>query len=335
MLIQNTEASSDITIDSVAGSVYIEGQENIAYAILITADGGTSSTMRLHNDTGTAATSIELVSDLGGNTITSTAGLVAINALGVTAGDMTLTAGDDFALTVTGDITTSAATVTITGTTRGINLNATVGAIDVTTASTTNGDINITSVEDLTVTVTGYLNMVGGASVTLISTTGPLDITTASTTNGDIVLTAADNMTTTVSGDSYTTITGSWTLRAGTTTLDEIYFQRRTALITATTTLGTWQSGGVFFNSAGIDGTCAFILPTATVNLQYTFCDQSAVSGDIIKITASSGDSIEGGTAGKSILSPVSARASITLVCGTITNWQIMSGSGTWTHTAN
>ena len=84
--IQNTEAASDITINSVLGSIYIEAEEDAANAILLTADGGTASTMKLHNDTGTSVTegasSIQLLSDAGGIELKSTANLAnAINVM--------------------------------------------------------------------------------------------------------------------------------------------------------------------------------------------------------------------------------------------------------------
>ena len=101
--IQNTEATKDITINSVLGSIAIEAEEDVANAVLITADGGTSSTMRLHNDTGNTATSIEFLTDLGGITGTASAGPVLFTATGATAGDMTLTVGDDYKLLVTGE----------------------------------------------------------------------------------------------------------------------------------------------------------------------------------------------------------------------------------------
>ena len=99
ILIQNTEATKDITINSVLGSIYIEAEEDAANAILITADGGTSSTMKLHNDTGTGAASIELLTDVGGITNTASAGAIVMSAIGGTAGDVTLSAGDIMTLT--------------------------------------------------------------------------------------------------------------------------------------------------------------------------------------------------------------------------------------------
>jgi hypothetical protein len=97
--IQNTEATKDITVNSVLGSIAIEAEEDAANAILITADGGTSSTLRLHNDTGTAATSIDLLSDVGGITATASAGPIVLTGTGATAGDVTISAGDVMTLT--------------------------------------------------------------------------------------------------------------------------------------------------------------------------------------------------------------------------------------------
>jgi len=102
MLIQASAAGGDVNIDSVLGRIEIEAEEDAADAVYIIADGGTSSTLTLFNDTGTAADSIELLTDVGGITATASAGAVAINATGATAGDMTLTVGDDFSLDVTG-----------------------------------------------------------------------------------------------------------------------------------------------------------------------------------------------------------------------------------------
>lgn len=97
--IQNTEATKDITVNSVLGSIYIEAEEDAANAILITADGGTSTTMKLHNDTGTDAASIELLSDVGGITATASAGAIVLTGTGASAGDVTLSAGDIMTLT--------------------------------------------------------------------------------------------------------------------------------------------------------------------------------------------------------------------------------------------
>jgi len=79
MTLQTTAAQADITVNSVLGSIFIEAEEDIANAVLITADGGTSSTLEIFNDTGTSVTeaaySIQLLSDAGGIELLSTANL--------------------------------------------------------------------------------------------------------------------------------------------------------------------------------------------------------------------------------------------------------------------
>lgn len=94
LTLQNTEAASDITINSVLGSIYIEAEEDAANAILITADGDTASTIKIHNDTGTDDASIYLASDVGGITLNAAAGSIDIEAVGADAGDLLLSAGD-------------------------------------------------------------------------------------------------------------------------------------------------------------------------------------------------------------------------------------------------
>ena len=96
---QTTAAEADITVNSVLGSIFIEAEEDIAGAVTITADGGTSSTLKLHNDTGTGATSLYLLTDVGGITATASAGAIVATATGADAGDLTLSAGDVMTLT--------------------------------------------------------------------------------------------------------------------------------------------------------------------------------------------------------------------------------------------
>jgi hypothetical protein len=65
-----TEGSASIQLLSDAGGINIKSTANLANAILLTADGGTSETIKIHSDQGTGAASIELVSDVGGITLT-------------------------------------------------------------------------------------------------------------------------------------------------------------------------------------------------------------------------------------------------------------------------
>jgi len=105
MVIQCAAAGGDINVNSVLGSVYIEGEEDVANAVLITSDGGTSSGLILLNDTGTGDESILLDSDVGGITINANAGSIDIEAVGGTDGDIGINAGDDMTITAAGDLT--------------------------------------------------------------------------------------------------------------------------------------------------------------------------------------------------------------------------------------
>lgn len=72
-------AGGDLNLDSVLGRIEIEAEENVAEAVLITADGGTSTTLKIHNDTGTSVTegagAIEILADAGSVELKSTANL--------------------------------------------------------------------------------------------------------------------------------------------------------------------------------------------------------------------------------------------------------------------
>lgn len=103
--IKANAAGGDVDIDSVLGSIYIEAEENHATAVLITADGGTTTGMKLHNDTGTGDESILLASDVGGITMNAAAGSIDIEAVGGGDGDIGINAGDDMTVTVAGDLT--------------------------------------------------------------------------------------------------------------------------------------------------------------------------------------------------------------------------------------
>jgi hypothetical protein len=106
-------------------------------SIYVHANGGVGESVKIHSDLGTSADSIYLLSDVGGITLTSSAGLVAIDALGASAGDMTLTVGDEFILDVTGGVAVDSAEeasdaigLTASGTAGGITLNAGTGRIN-------------------------------------------------------------------------------------------------------------------------------------------------------------------------------------------------------------
>ena len=88
-------AEKNVTIDSVLGSVLITATENLADAVLVTADGGTAATIKIHNDTGNVSTanaaSIQLTSDIGAINLVATANVAV--AEGASAIQLTATAG--------------------------------------------------------------------------------------------------------------------------------------------------------------------------------------------------------------------------------------------------
>lgn len=80
-----TGASEDLTLSSIGGSVFVSASEDVAGAVTLSASGGTSESILLNSTLGTAATSIDLVSDAGGITLTSnlaTADGINLNAIG-------------------------------------------------------------------------------------------------------------------------------------------------------------------------------------------------------------------------------------------------------------
>lgn len=79
-----TGAGADLTLSSVGGRVDVVATENTAQAIYIRANGGTSETIQLHADQGTAVNSINILSDVGGITLTAT-GLASADAINLEA----------------------------------------------------------------------------------------------------------------------------------------------------------------------------------------------------------------------------------------------------------
>lgn len=90
-------ASKDVDINSVAGSITIEAEIDAASAVSIVADGGNTTTILIHADTGTAVAengaAIQLLADDGGISIQSDANLddaVTIRADGGTSAEITI-----------------------------------------------------------------------------------------------------------------------------------------------------------------------------------------------------------------------------------------------------
>ena len=130
ILASNASAGEDINITATGSSVNVSSTENAALAIYLHADGGTSETIRLRSDQGTGVASIDVLSDVGG--ITLTAGLNTSDAINIVtsnaAGGIDIDAGTaGFIVDTTGGISLDSAAAS--------NFTAT-GAFDITFQST-------------------------------------------------------------------------------------------------------------------------------------------------------------------------------------------------------
>lgn len=164
--------AADLTLESTLGAVNINSEEDAASAIYMHVNAGTAETIKIHSDQGTAATSLDLLSDAGG--ITLTAGLDNVNAINLTtsnaAGGITATAGTSgIVANTTGAISIGAAAAS--------NLTVT-GAFDVTVA-TTLGSANITAGEGQpdaiylhATDVAGGISATSGTNGVIVNTTG-------------------------------------------------------------------------------------------------------------------------------------------------------------------
>lgn len=130
ILASGAAAGEDIDIIATGSSVNIQSTENAALAVYLHANGGTSETIRLRADQGTGVDSLDLLSDVGG--ITLTAGLATADAINIVASN----AGGGI------DIDAGTAGV-IVDTTGGISLDSAAasnftatGAFDLTVSST-------------------------------------------------------------------------------------------------------------------------------------------------------------------------------------------------------
>jgi len=150
-----TGAGEDLTLASAGGSVLVSSTENAANAIRLHANAGVSETIQLHSDQGTGANSVNLLSDVGGITLTAT-GLASDDAINLeaTAGGIDM----DAALQINIASSEAAADAIV------INASNAAGGIDITTGG---GDIDIT-----------------GGNVTLTGTTGGADAVLILANNG-------------------------------------------------------------------------------------------------------------------------------------------------------
>ena len=137
------EAAQDINITNSGGSVNITATEDDPGAIYIHANGGSTEIIQIHADQGTGADSVELLSDVGG--ITLTAGVASDDAINLAAG----AGGVDIDGALQVNIASSEAAadaIVINASAGGIDISADGAGLDVDIASTA-GSITVTGSE--------------------------------------------------------------------------------------------------------------------------------------------------------------------------------------------
>jgi len=267
----------------------------------------------------TTAVNIDITGTDGGFDLDTTDGPIALTTAGGVLGDMTLTVSDDYANTVSGHYAlavTGSATITTT--------SDTASAIYIRENAGTSGTIKIHADQgegDESI----YLDSDAGG-ITIKADGGSIDIEPTGGSDGDLGITVGDDMTVIVSGDYSLAVTG-------TTTLDEILFKCHVEVVTTTsTTVHAVDTGTVFVTTSGT-GSQTFSLPTAAAGLVFTFVDISATANDDVKILASSGDTINGGTANRWYWNTADAiPGSATLMAVDTAAWVVITSIGTWAN---
>lgn len=275
--ITTTGASGDITVDSTAGSVIIDGGEAALDAVVIQSTGGGLDMTAIDDIdvTLTASTATEdMTFTLSGAcdaSIIITSGGIGADAVSIAtthaSGDIKINSGDVLDIDAADDITIDLAgasgedilvtntggSITLSATesaTDAINIDATAGGVDIDATGTAGEDIQLTNTGasiglSASEAVTDAINIdatgVNGG-IDMDTTQGPITLTAASTTGGDITISAGDILTI--------------------THVDKIIFDGAAA--------ETWEIEGtanayettVVFTDPTVDGTVTF--PTAT-----------------------------------------------------------------------
>lgn len=112
----------------------------------------------------------------------------------------------------------------------------------------------------------------------------------------------------------------------------------KTGIITDSNTALTAADSGstVVLEAYGDETNWKVSLPSAAAGLQYTFVDANATAGKDLWFTAASGDTINGGTAGKSYKCTGDAvKQHVTIIAADSTDWYIIAENGTWANDNN
>lgn len=300
-------------LPTTSGKFTVISTDNAAQAIELHANGGVTETIRLRADQGTSATSLDLLSDVGG--ITLNAGLASASAINITSsavgGGWTLNSGTaGVTLTNTGKLSLAAAAasdITVTGAFN-LTLASTLGRVIATSGIAASNAITLTASN-----AAGGFSLTSGTGGVTLTNTGALSLQGS----------GASNITIATGDFSLTDTANSIIITAGEAVADAIQLTTSNAAGGLTASLGT---GGLIATTTGaisLDGQTASHLKVtgaADLTLQSTAGAINVISGeanaDSINITSGGGMNIVAtGAAAKDII-VTNTNGSMTLTAG-------------------
>lgn len=313
-------------LPTTSGKFTVISTDNAAQAIELHANGGTSETIRVRADQGTAATSLDLLSDVGG--ITLNAGLASASAINITSsaagGGWTLNSGTaGVTLTNTGKLSLAAAAasdITVTG------------AFNLTLASTLGRIIassGIAAANAITLTAS---NAAGGFALT--SGTGGVTLTNTGALS--LAGSGASNITIATGDFSIIDTASSIILNAGEAVADAIQLTTSNAAGGITASIGTGGFNATTTGAIALDSATASHLKVtgaADLTLQSTAGAVNVISGeanaDSINVTSAGGMNVVAtGAAAKDIII-TNTNGSMTLTAGeSVTDAMNITASG-------
>ena len=375
----------DLDLLSSNASINIIARENDADAIVIatTGGGGTSESINLQNDQGTAESAIDIDASAGGIDIDAATG----KNIAVTGGQFIVTSNEDVASAINLVTNTGTSETIVVTNTKGtdnaaIDLDATVGGITLTVAAAktitaegsitlengqviegaNNNQIELTENSDTLGFIFGSNKIElaacgdGVATIDFNDIDALEDIDTITLESGLVMSQPADNLFE-LTENSETLQLGFGTsntieLGDGGTGVDTIDFNDVDALedIESVTGDGTGALGGFLKTvtndsdgktlnvnesgtvqtNAGAGGAAAFTLPTAAAGLEYTFVVMAAQE---LRVTPGAGDVINYSCTAMDATEYYYADAvgeTLHIIAVDATNWIVISSTGTW-----
>lgn len=313
-------------LPSTTGAYTVISTKNAAQAIELHANGGVTETIRLRADQGTAATSIDVLSDVGG--ITLNAGLGSASAINITSsavgGGWTLNSGTaGVTLTNTGKLSLAAAAasdITVTGAFN-LTLASTLGRVIASSGIAAANAITLTASD-----AAGGFALTSGTGGVTLTNTGALSLAGS----------GASNITIATGDFSIIDTASSIILNAGEAVADAIQLTTANAAGGLTGSIGTggWNvttTGAVALDSA----TASHVKVTgaADLTLQSTAGAVNVISGetnaDSINVTSSGGMNIVATGAATKDTIITNTNGSMTLTAGeNVTDAMNITASG-------